>query len=488
MTIEDAARLSSTWSNELPESSRQIVGPFLQQLQKRLELLARLGLDYLALNRSGPTLSSGEAQRLSLAATCAADLVNSMYVLEEPASGMHRQDVQKLLDVLFELKEQRNTILVTEHVSDVIRSADVVIDLGPGAGPEGGEVTYQGGPIGFVQHSTSVTSRFLRDQNVSSERKIRSPSGWLSLTGVQFRNLNDVDIDFPLGTLCAVTGVSGSGKSSLIRDTLFPAICSRLQQSIENADVGAFRNLEGVAALQSVMYIDQTALEKSSRGNVATASSLWPEIRAILAETPEAKLRQFTPGTFSFYNAKGGRCPHCEGRGTLAIDLQFLADLTVTCPECGGTRFQREVLDVKYRGHHVAEILGLTVTNALPFFRGKSRLQRRLKGLKDVGLGFLQLGQPVSSLSGGETQRLKLAARMMAKPAGATLFLLDEPARGLHPADIQGLVTWFNDLLNEGHSFIVIEHRGELIRAADHVIELGPGAGPAGGRIINSGF
>jgi excinuclease ABC subunit A len=413
-------------------------------------------------------------------------LVNSLYILEEPASGLHHRDVAQLIDVLFELKQQRNTVVVTEHVTDVIHSADVVVDLGPGAGPQGGELEYLGGPISFATHSASVTSRFLANHKIGLVRKERSPSGWLNLTGVKFRNLIDLDVDFPLGTLCVVTGVSGSGKSSLIRDTLFPAVCFHLKQPIENLDSGTFRDLKGADALQSVLFVDQAVLEKSSRGNVATASNIWPEVRAILAESAEAKVRQFTAGTFSFYNANGGRCPHCEGRGTLAIDLQFLADLTVACPECGGTRFQRDVLEAKYRGHHVAEILGLTVSDALPFFRGQSRLQRRLKALKDVGLGFLQLGQPVSSLSGGETQRLKLATRMMAKPSGATLFLLDEPARGLHPADIQGLVAWFNDLLNEGHSFIVIEHREELIRVADHVIELGPGAGPAGGQIIKA--
>ncbi|MDB5387642.1 MAG: hypothetical protein JWM11_3288 [Planctomycetaceae bacterium] len=487
LTIEKAADICDHWSHELPEPVRQFAAPWLPPLTQRLEVLKRLGLGYLTLDRSGQSLSTGEAKRLSLAATCAVELVNALYVLEEPASGLHRQDIQQLIAVLKQLRQQGNTVVITEHVHEVIRTADVVVDLGPGAGPDGGQLIFQGCPLDLSNDEVSVTGAFLGGQKTVQSSKRRAPTGWLRLHGVRCRNLHDIDVEFPLGTLCAVTGISGSGKSTLIRDALLPILSSSLRQPVAEPLVGTCRELEGSEAIQSVLYVDQTVLEKSSRGNVATASGIWPEIRTLLGVTPEAKLRQFTAGTFSFHNAGGGRCPTCEGRGTVAIDLQFLADLNVTCPECGGTRFQREVLEIKYRGHNVAEILGLTVRDALPFFRGQSRLQRRIKALKDVGLGFLQLGQPIASLSGGETQRLRLAARMMAKPAGTTLFLLDEPARGLHPADIQGLVNWFCDLLNEGHSFIVIEHREELVRIADHVIEMGPGAGPDGGRIVSAG-
>lgn len=485
LTVRDAGDLGPRWLDELSDPVRKFARPWLAQLQKRLNVLNRLGLGYLTLNRSGQSVSTGEAHRLTLAATFAVELVNSLYVLEEPASGLHSDDVRQLIEVLKELKRDGNSIVLTEHVREVIQAADVVIDLGPGAGPEGGQLIHQGTPQTLSQSTNSLTGNFLSGRQIVQSPQPRTPTSWLTLSGIQCRNLNDINVDFPLGTLCVVTGISGSGKTSLVRDTLFPAVASRLKQSAEIAtELGTFEALDGAEALKSVLYVDQGVLEKSSRGNVATASLLWPEIRALLAETPEAKLRQFTAGTFSFHNSTGGRCPVCEGRGTVAIDLQFLADLTITCPECSGARFQRDVLEVKYRGHNVDEILRLTVHDALPFFRGKSRLQRRLKALKDVGLGFLQLGQPITSVSGGETQRLKLAVQMMAKPSGATLYLLDEPGRGLHPSDIQGLVTWFNDLLNEGHSFIVIEHRDEIVHLADHVIELGPGAGSEGGKII----
>jgi excinuclease ABC subunit A len=484
LTIREAVELLSRWSELISEPLRPFAEPQLAQLKKRLEMLNRLGLGHLKLNRSAQTLSTGEAQRLSLGATCAVELVNSLYVLEEPASGLHPRDIRQLVDVLNQLKQRRNTVVFTEHASEVIQAADVVVDLGPGAGPEGGQLVYAGNPADLAGNAKSITGEYLGGLKIVKSPQARTSSSWLKLSGVQFRNLNDVDVEFPLGTLCAVTGISGSGKSSLIRDTLYPALLSCLHQTGDLSESGAYADLTGFETLRSVVFVDQSVLENSSRGNVATASGIWPEIRGLLADTAEAKLRQFNAGTFSFYSSSGGRCPSCEGRGTVAVDLQFLADVTITCPECVGMRFQRDILEVKYRGHHVAELLNLTIRDALPFFRGKSRLQRRLKALKDVGLGFLQLGQPIMSLSGGETQRLKLAARMMAKPSGATLFLLDEPARGLHPADIQELVNWFHDLLNEGHSFIVIEHRQELVRVADHVIELGPGAGPDGGRVV----
>lgn len=471
-TLHQLAENLENWRQELPDSIANLAEPWIKQLARRLDLLNRLGLGYLELNRSGRTLSSGESQRLSLASICAVELVNSLYVLEEPASGLHTENLSQLVEILQELTSRRNTVVMTEHVKQLIRSSDYVLDLGPGAGPDGGQLVFQGTSHELVNEVKSATAEYLGGRKQVTPRKRRISSDWLKLRGVTHRTLQNVDVEFPLGLLCAVTGVSGAGKTTLIRDVLLPALSELLNPETSPAVPVQLQELTGHESLQSVVYVDQTLPERSSRGNVATTSGIWPEIRAILGGTPEAKLRQFTAGTFSFHNARGGRCPVCEGRGYLAIDLQFLADVTTVCPDCSGTRFQREVLEVKYRGQHVAEILQLTVSAGLAFFRGRSRLQRRLKGLKDVGLGYLQLGQPVASLSGGEIQRLKLAERMTAKPAGATLFLLDEPARGLHPADIQGLVNWFDDLLNEGHSVIVIEHRQELIHACDHVIEL----------------
>lgn len=472
-TIDHASQTCADWLRA--DASKVAPDPavrWLNQLQERLLLLQRLGLGYLSLDRAGRSLSSGEVLRLSLAAICAVRLVASMYVLDEPAAGLHPREIEELIAILRELQARKNSIVVVEHAATMIRAADAVIDLGPGSGPEGGQVLHQGTPNSLLNCPESTTGAYVSGRTRIERRSGREPSGWLAMLGVRHRCLHNFNVEFPLGNLCVVSGCSGSGKSTLIVDTLYPALCHALGQTPPAGSAGSIQQLQGAEALKAVVYVDQSSPDKSTRSNVATASGMWTEIRAILAATPEAKIRQFTAGTFSFHNARGGRCTTCEGLGTLAVDLQFLADLQVTCPDCHGTRFQREVLEVKYRGLSVAEILKLTVSQALPFFRGRSRLQRRIKALKDVGLSYLQLGQPVSSLSGGETQRLQLATQMTTRPVGPTLFLLDEPARGLHPADIQGLVNWFDDLLNEGHSLIVIEHRPELIAVADHVIEL----------------
>lgn len=472
-SITQAWQLCAAWLNAA--TSQVALDPsvrWLNQLQERLSLLQRLGLGYLSLDRAGRSLSSGEVLRLSLAAICAVRLVASMYVLDEPAAGLYPQEIEELIAILRELQMRRNSIIVVEHAGKMIHAADAVIDLGPGSGPEGGRLVHQGTADSLLECTESITGAYLSGRTKVDRRRAREPSSWLTLRGVEHRCLHNFNVEFPLGTLCVVSGRSGSGKSTLVADALYPALCHALGQTPPSVLAGPVRQLLGAEALKAVVYVDQSPPEKSTRSNAATASGMWAEIRAILAATPEAKIRQFTAGTFSFHNSRGGRCTTCEGLGTLAVDLQFLADLQVTCPDCHGTRFQREVLEVKYRGLSVAEILNLTVNQALPFFRGRSRLQRRIKALKDVGLSYLQLGQPVASLSGGETQRLQLATQMTTRPVGPTLFLLDEPARGLHPADIQGLVYWFDDLLNEGHSLIVIEHRPELLAVADHVIEL----------------
>lgn len=470
LTIDQAAAKCHQWTSQTPEIARG--ARWVRQLLERLELMQRLGLGYLGLNRAGRTLSSGEVQRLSLAATCSVRLVDAMYVLDEPAAGLHLFEVESLVQILKELRARGNSIIVVEHSATVVRAADAVIDLGPGAGPDGGRLIFQGSPNDLARCHESQTGNFLSGKIQLQRRQRREPSGILCLRGVTHRCLHNVDIDIPLGTLCVIAGPSGSGKSTLIADTLYPALCSCLSQATPSGDIGTILQMTGHEQLQAVVYVDQSPPEKSGRSNVATSTGLWAEVRALLASTPEAKIRQFTAGTFSFHNSRGGRCPTCEGMGVLAVDLQFLADLQVTCPDCHGTRFQRDVLEVKYRGLNVAEVLKLTVGQALPYFRGRSRLQRRLKALKDVGLGYVELGQPVSTMSGGETQRLQLATQMTGRPVGATLYLLDEPARGLHPADIQGLLTWFDDLLSAGHSLVVIEHRPEFIAVADHVIDL----------------
>ena len=472
--------------SKAPSPVEQIALP---EIRTRLESLSRLGLGYLELGRGADTLSGGELQRVRLTAALGCRLVETLYVLDEPSAGLHPRDVGRLVETLLALRDMGNTLVVVEHAEQVVRAADWLVDLGPGAGAEGGQVIFAGPPDQASTCPDSVTGRFLkRAKTLASSTSASgsvSPSGWIELTGVTHRNLQSIDVRIPLGLLSVVTGVSGAGKSSLVTETLFPAVAAKLGGA--RGPAGAHRSLTGEQGVTGVLLVDGSPPARSQRGNIATYLGIHDAIRRLLADSAEAKSRGYGPGQFSFNLAEGGRCPACEGTGTQSVDLLFLPDVTVACPECGGTRFRREVLEITYRGQNVAGILDLTIREAFPFFRGQVRIQRKLKLLREVGLDYLTLGQPLGSVSGGEAQRLKLARELADSSGERRLFLFEEPTLGLHPADVETLLACFRQLVSAGHSVTVIEHNRQVIAAADHVIDLGPGAGPAGGRVVYAG-
>lgn len=514
-TTAELADFFYDWKGELAEQDRKLADHILAQVEARLAYLRQAGLEYLTLDRPARTLSAGEARRVRLTAALGSNLVNMLYVLDEPTTGLHPRDVERLTAAIGRLRDAGNTLVVVEHDATLIRSADQVIDIGPGAGVEGGRVVFQGSPQQLVEQSQTATGEYLsgrRQVATPTTAGRRAPAGWLRLEGASHHNLQNVSVDFPLGVLCVVTGVSGSGKSSLVTETVYPAVAKELtarelaeHQEKEGRDfssvpgqeterrpfllseVGTYQSLAGLETIDDVQLIDQGPLGRSRRANPATFLNLFGEIRSLLAATAEAKVHNFSARHFSFNSAGGGRCETCRGAGTIAIDMQFLPDVVMTCPDCHGRRFRREVLEVRYRGLTVAEILALTVREAFPFFRGRTRLQKRLKVLKDVGLDYITLGQPADTLSGGEAQRLKLAAFMARAARARTLFIIDEPTTGLHPADLARLVDCLGLLLAGGHSLIVIEHNLDFVRCADYVIDLGPGAGAAGGRVVATG-
>ncbi len=491
----------------LSSQQRRLAEKILMQVRARLEYLRQVGLDYLTLDRCLRTLSGGESQRVRLTAALGSKFVNMLYVLDEPTTGLHPRDTERLLAAIGRLRNAGNTIVVVEHDAALIRHADQVIDIGPGAGGDGGRVVFQGPPAELSCSGQSVTADFLsgRRQVVASADAVRrSPTGWIHITGVEHHNLHDVSADFPLGVLCVVTGVSGSGKSSLVEETLYPAIVAQVlarsssagkspsgsgaaPESGRSRAAGRYTVLAGIDQIDSVLRIDHSPIGRSARANPASYLNLFGEIRTLFATTAEAKVHNFSARHFSFNSSDGGRCETCRGAGSIAVDMQFLPDVVTTCPACHGTRFRPEILEARYRGLSIAEVLALTVRDAFSFFRGRTRLQRRLKVLKDVGLAYITLGQPADTLSGGESQRLKLASFLSHASRSRTLFVVDEPTTGLHPSDVARLVDCFGQLLAGGHSLIVIEHNLDFIRSADYVIDLGPGAGSGGSRIIAAG-
>jgi len=480
-------------SERLAEAERRISSTLLEQILTRLAFLEEVGLSYLTLDRAMTTLSGGESQRVALTAALGTRLVNTLYVLDEPSTGLHPRDNSRLLAAIESLRDLRNTVVVVEHDEEFIRHADMVVDIGPGAGSEGGRLVFQGTPAELPAAAESLTGAYLSGRrSIPSRLKggnqvAREPTGWLRLDGAREHNLQNLTVEFPLGVLCVVSGVSGSGKSTLVQETLYPALCQQLGQECAVEEFGTHDRLSGAEALNEVLLVDQSSIGRTPRSNPVTYLKAFDDIRKVFAEIPEAKLRNLKPGSFSFNSASGGRCPTCEGNGTIEIDMQFLADIAMTCPDCHGTRYQREILDVKYRGLNIAEVLAMTVHDAITFFRGQPRLQRRLSHLKSVGLDYLTLGQPANTLSGGESQRLKLAAALARRDGARCLFLLDEPTTGLHFADVAQLLECFSILLAAGHSLIVIEHNLDVIAAAEYVIDLGPEAGNNGGRLVASG-
>jgi len=466
----------------------------LDPVRARLAYLDRIGLDYLTLDRQARTLSGGEAQRVALTTALGSGLVNTLYVLDEPTTGLHPRDVGRLLAILADLRDAGNSVVVVEHDPAAMRAADWLVDIGPGAGEAGGRVLYAGPPAGVVDVPDSATGDFLAGRRAIPIPGSRRAPGdrWIRLTGASGHNLKGIDVDFPVGLFCAVTGVSGSGKSTLVEETLYPALLRRVRG--EPLPAEPFGGLEVPEGIADVVLVDQSPISRSPRSNPVTYLKAFDEIRKAFAETHEAKSRNYGPSRFSF-NVEGGRCAACEGNGYKVIDMQFLPDVMVRCPECRGTRYRPEVLEITVRGKTIAEVLELTAREAFGFFKNRPKVLARLRPLMDVGLEYLQLGQPASTLSGGEAQRLKLAGFLAGSAAAITrqasgpksVFLLDEPTTGLHPADTLKLLEVFRSLADLGHTLIVVEHSPEVVAAADWVIDLGPEAGAGGGSVVATG-
>jgi excinuclease ABC subunit A len=464
----------------------EVADELLKEIRERLRFMLDVGLYYLTLERPAPSLSGGEGQRIRLASQIGSGLVGVMYILDEPSIGLHQRDNRRLLDSLLRLRDLGNTVLVVEHDEETMGAADWIIDFGPGAGTQGGKVVFAGTPEEMRQADHSLTGKYLSGQMaVVSGSGRRSPNGrWLTLKGASHHNLKDVEVGFPLGCFTCVTGVSGSGKSSLITETLYPALARTLHRAQERP--GTYQHLEGLEAIDKVIHITQDPIGRTPRSNPATYVKVWDDIRQLFAETVEAKARGYKPGRFSF-NVKGGRCEACEGYGQKLVEMHFLPDVWVTCDVCKGLRFNRETLQVRYKGKNIAEALDMDVAEALGFFENIPRIKRILTTLHDVGLDYIKLGQSATTLSGGEAQRVKLAKELSRVSTGDTVYILDEPTTGLHFADIQKLLDVLHRLTDAGNTVIVIEHNLDVIRSADWIIDLGPEGGDEGGEIIATG-
>ena len=467
--------------------SSEVAGPILKEVRERLGFLRNVGLEYLSLSRSAATLSGGESQRIRLATQIGSRLVGVLYILDEPSIGLHQRDNHRLLDTLADLRDLGNSVLVVEHDEDTIRAADYIVDLGPGAGLAGGEVVVAGSLEDVQSHPESVTGAYLRgDAEIPLPRKRRrpDPARCLTVRGASQHNLKRIDAAFPLGCFIAVTGVSGSGKSTLVNGTLYRALSRHFYRS--RAIAGAHDRIEGLSGVDKVIEVDQSPIGRTPRSNPATYTGLFTPIRQLFAGVPEAQIRGYLAGRFSF-NVKGGRCEACKGDGLVKIEMHFLPDVYVLCDVCKGRRYNRETLDIYYKGRNIADVLRMTVQEALDFFSAVPQIRRRLQTLADVGLGYIQLGQSATTLSGGEAQRIKLSSELSKKATGRTVYILDEPTTGLHFEDVRILLKVLHRLVERGNTVVVIEHNLHVVKTADWVIDLGPEGGEAGGRIIVEG-
>jgi excinuclease ABC subunit A len=484
LTVQQAAKFFATL--ELTEKETAIADKVLKEIRRRLSFLSDVGLDYLTLDRLSATLSGGEAQRINLATSLGSALVGALYVLDEPSIGLHSRDNLRLIDILRQLRDQGNTVLVVEHDADMIKVADHIVDLGLGAGEQGGRVVFSGSLDGLMHEPRSLTAKYLRQELAIPVPTIRrrGTGQKIQVIGATEHNLKDVDISIPLNTLTVVTGVSGSGKSTLVHDVLYSAI--KRAKGGWDRRVGSFRKLAGVEYITDVVLVDQAPIGRTPRSNPVTYLKAFDPIRELFAATKDARSRGLTASHFSF-NVPGGRCEACQGEGEVRVEMQFLADVFVPCDQCDGKRFKPQVLEVRYRGRSIHQVLDLTVREALTFFSSSPKVLRRLQVLDEIGLGYLRLGQPATTLSGGEAQRIKIAAHLSSTGGERLLYILDEPTTGLHFDDIAKLLTAFRKLLEAGHTLLVIEHNLDVIKTADFIIDLGPEGGEAGGRIVTTG-
>jgi excinuclease ABC subunit A len=469
----------------LSERDHLIADRVLREIQARMQFLLDVGLDYLSLNRSAATLAGGEAQRIRLASQIGSGLVGVLYVLDEPSIGLHQRDNRKLIDTLLRLRDLGNTVIVVEHDEDTIRVADHIVDIGPGAGEHGGNVVVTGPLSALLKSRRSITGQYLTGKRFIPIPAIRrEPKGHITVRGAREHNLQNVDVDFPLGVMVAVTGVSGSGKSTLVNDILLRALMQRIYRSKEVP--GRHKRIEGVDAVDKVISIDQSPIGRTPRSNPATYTGVFDHIRRLFAATTEAKVRGYQPGRFSF-NVKGGRCEACSGDGTIKIEMHFLPDVYVPCEVCKGARYNRDTLDIAFKGRNIAEVLDLPCEEAAEFFVNQPVIARHMRTLVDVGLGYVRLGQSAPTLSGGEAQRIKLASELSKRSTGRTIYVLDEPTTGLHFDDIRKLLTVLSRLVDQGNTVLVIEHNLDVIKTSDWIIDLGPEGGDGGGRVVVEG-
>jgi excinuclease ABC subunit A len=471
---------------KLTAREKTIAGPVLKEIGERLDFLASVGVGYLSLDRSGNSLSGGEAQRIRLATQLGSSLVGVLYILDEPSIGLHHRDHARLLESLVRLRDLGNTVLVVEHDRDTMLAADHLIDLGPGAGRHGGRVVAEGSPSEVMSNPESLTGQYLSGTREIPLPESRRPSerGALEIRGASQNNLRDLNVKFPIGQFICVTGVSGSGKSTLVNEILAKATAERLHDA--RALPGRHEELRGLDEIDKIINIDQSPIGRTPRSNPATYTGVFTEIRNLFAETKDAKVRGYKPGRFSF-NVRGGRCEACEGDGLVRIEMHFLPDVFVKCDECHGARYNRETLQIRYKGATIADVLEMTVDDALEFLTKIPRIRRKLEVLSEVGLGYIHLGQAATTLSGGEAQRVKLATELAKRATGRTLYVLDEPTTGLHFEDIRHLLQVLQLLVDRGNTVVVIEHNLDVIKTADHVIDLGPEGGHQGGRVVAKG-
>ncbi len=486
LSVIQAIKFFDEIQDRLTDREKKISEMITKEIRQRLRFLRDVGLGYLTLSRAASTLSGGESQRIRLATQIGSGLVGVLYILDEPSIGLHQRDNDKLIAALRNLTDMGNTLIIVEHDEDTMYAADHIIDIGPGAGVNGGELVAQGSIEDIKACKESITGQFLsgaRKIEVPSERRPGNGKS-LKIIGASENNLKNIDVEIPAGKLVLVTGVSGSGKSSLVNEILYKGVSRITNRSLMKP--GKFKEIQGIENFDKVIDIDQSPIGKTPRSNPATYTGMFTHIRNLFSEMPEAKVRGYKQGRFSF-NVKGGRCEHCKGDGIIKVEMNFLPDIFVPCEVCGGTRYNRETLEVKYKGKNISDVLNMTVAEAIPFFENQQTILRYLTTLDDVGLGYISLGQPSTQLSGGEAQRIKLATELSRKSTGKTLYILDEPTTGLHFADVEKLMYVINRLADEGNTIVVIEHNLDVIKQADYIIDLGPEGGDGGGYLVAEG-